>query len=87
MFSFQITHTLPNTHANHRSNPPQVAILALDINTAAMELILDMSVALRWVDPRLTYYNLKVDNVLNTLTLNNLLDIWSPEVRWMSVSI
>ncbi|XP_069982164.1 uncharacterized protein [Penaeus vannamei] len=60
----------------------QVAILALDINTAAMELILDMSVALRWVDPRLTYYNLKVDNVLNTLTLNNLLDIWSPEVAF-----
>ncbi|XP_042877696.1 glycine receptor subunit alpha-4-like [Penaeus japonicus] len=47
-----------------------------------MELILDMSVTLRWVDPRLTYYNLKVDNVLNTLTLNDLLDIWSPEVAF-----
>ncbi|KAG7169077.1 Glycine receptor subunit alpha-3-like 5 [Homarus americanus] len=58
----------------------QISVLALDINTVDMQLTLDMLVRLQWADPRLLYHNLKVDNVLNTLTLQDLLRLWSPQV-------
>ena len=49
-----------------------------DIQEVAQYLELKFKIGLEWKDARLVYYNIKPDEKMNALTLDEQLDIWTP---------
>ena len=58
----------------------QLKILAFEILTEKMEVILDLELALEWKDSRLMLNNLKNDSARNLLVLDIIQKIWTPQV-------
>ncbi|XP_037801847.1 gamma-aminobutyric acid receptor subunit rho-2-like [Penaeus monodon] len=59
-----------------------VSVLALEILTEKMEIVMDFEVTLQWLDRRLVLRDLKEDIVLNSLRLSVLKQLWIPEVSF-----
>ncbi|XP_069972986.1 uncharacterized protein [Penaeus vannamei] len=59
-----------------------VSVLALEILTEKMEIVMDFEVTLQWLDHRLVLKDLKEDVVLNSLRLSVLRQLWVPEVSF-----
>ncbi|KAK4320387.1 hypothetical protein Pmani_008738 [Petrolisthes manimaculis] len=56
-----------------------ITITNLRVDTAHMLLKVALNLTLAWIDPRLTYVNLKDDHSLNVLD-NNVSEVWRPSV-------
>jgi len=60
-----------------------VSILAFpDINTLKLNYLVDFVLSMRWVDPRLRYYNLKELYDLNKLPMGTMQRIWTPQLSF-----
>lgn len=57
-----------------------VSVLALEILTEKMEIVMDFEVTLQWLDRRLVFNDLNEDSVINALRLGHLKKLWIPEV-------
>ena len=51
-----------------------------DIQEVAQYLELKFKITLQWMDARLMYYNIKPDEEMNYLTLDEQLAIWTPTI-------
>ena len=51
-----------------------------DIQEVAQYLELKFKISLRWLDARIVFYNLKVNEDMNSLTLDEQLSIWTPTI-------
>ena len=51
-----------------------------DIQEVAQYLELKFSISLQWMDARVVYYNIKPDQKLNSLTLDEQLSLWTPTI-------
>ena len=49
-----------------------------DIQEVAQYLELKFKISLQWMDARIMFYNIKVDEKMNTLTLDEQLALWTP---------
>jgi len=59
----------------------KVAVLSLDdIQELGMTLNVQFRLTLSWLDPRLTFYNLKGDRRANALTAKEKEAIWTPRI-------
>ncbi|XP_047479834.1 glutamate-gated chloride channel subunit beta-like [Penaeus chinensis] len=59
-----------------------VSVLALEIITDKMEIVMDFEVTLLWLDRRLVFNDLNEDSVINALRLDHLKKLWIPEVSF-----
>lgn len=64
-----------------------VSVLALEIITDKMEIVMDFEVTLQWLDRRLVFTDLNEDSVINSLNLGHLKKLWIPEVRCFSLRL
>ena len=56
-----------------------VSVLAFPIiSTLEMSFLCDFILLMRWVDPRLKFYNLVDTYALNSLSVNKQLELWTP---------
>ena len=54
-----------------------------DIQEVAQYLEIKFMIKLQWMDARLLYYNIKPDENMNTLTLDEQMSLWTPTlVYW-----
>ena len=54
-----------------------------DIQEVAQYLELKFKISLQWMDARLMFYNIKQDDKMNALTLDEQLALWTPTlVYW-----
>ena len=51
-----------------------------DIQEVAQYLELKFKISLQWKDARVTFYNIKPDENLNSLTLEEQLALWTPTI-------
>ena len=51
-----------------------------DIQEVAQYMELKFRITLQWVDARVTYYNIKEDENMNSLTLDEQLSLWTPTI-------
>ena len=51
-----------------------------DIQEVAQYLELKLKVSLRWLDARLVFYNIKPDEKMNSLSLDEQLAVWTPTI-------
>ena len=49
-----------------------------DIQEVAQYMELKFKIMLQWVDARVMFYNLKTDEKMNSLSLEEQLSLWSP---------
>lgn len=61
-----------------------VRVESLGVDTLAMTLEVSYELSLTWVDNRLKYRNLKVNNTLNVLSANTMKLLWVPEVSFVN---
>ncbi|XP_042886326.1 gamma-aminobutyric acid receptor subunit epsilon-like, partial [Penaeus japonicus] len=59
-----------------------VSVLALEILTEKMEIVMDFELTMQWLDRRLVLRDLKEDIVLNSLSLAVLGKLWIPQVSF-----
>ena len=52
----------------------------VDIDEEDYSVEIQFSIALKWMENRATYLNLKKDKSLNALTLDEIQSLWLPEV-------
>ena len=53
-------------------------MVVLDIQEVAQYMELKFKIMLQWVDARVLFYNLKTDEKMNSLPLEEQLSLWSP---------
>jgi hypothetical protein len=51
-----------------------------DIQEVAQYLEVKFQISMRWKDARVTFYNIKPDESMNSLTLDEQLALWTPTV-------
>ena len=51
-----------------------------DIQEVAQYLELKFKISLQWMDARVSYYNIKQDENMNLLTLDEQLALWTPSI-------
>ena len=51
-----------------------------DIQEVAQYIEVKFRITLQWVDARVTYYNIKEDENMNSLTLDEQLSLWTPTI-------
>ena len=51
-----------------------------DIQEVAQFVKLKFRISLTWMDARVTYYNIKTDETLNSLSLDEQLELWTPTI-------
>ena len=51
-----------------------------DIQEVAQYLEVKFRISMRWKDPRVTFYNIKPHDSMNSLTLDEQLALWTPTV-------
>lgn len=51
-----------------------------DIQEVAQYLEVKFKISLQWVDARVTYYNIKPDEKMNSLSLDEQLSLWTPTI-------
>ncbi|XP_068215616.1 uncharacterized protein [Palaemon carinicauda] len=59
-----------------------VNILALEIVTDKMEIVMDFEISLSWLDWRLIFNNLKEDSIINSLQIELMKSLWVPQVSF-----
>ncbi|XP_069972834.1 uncharacterized protein [Penaeus vannamei] len=77
-------HIPPRSSQNDAAYPVSlhVSVLALEIITDKMEIVMDFEVTLQWLDRRLVFSDLNEDSVINALRLDHLNRLWIPEVSF-----
>ena len=51
-----------------------------DIQEVAQYLKLKFKISLQWMDARVSFYNIKVDETINSLSLDEQLILWTPTI-------
>ena len=51
-----------------------------DIQEVAQYLELKLKITMRWVDARVSYYNIKQQQDMNSLTMNEQQKLWTPTI-------
>ena len=51
-----------------------------DIQEVAQFIEVKLKISLQWMDARVLYYNIKPDEKMNSLTLDEQLDLWTPTI-------
>ena len=51
-----------------------------DIQEVAQYMKLKFKINLEWMDARVTFYNIKTDEKMNSLTLDEQLSVWTPTI-------
>ena len=51
-----------------------------DIQEVAQYLKLKFKISLQWMDARVSFYNIKTDETMNSLSLDEQLKLWTPTI-------
>ena len=51
-----------------------------DIQEVAQYLKLKFKISLQWMDARVSFYNIKADETMNSLSLDEQLTLWTPTI-------
>merc|ERR1712013_879532 len=51
-----------------------------DIQEVAQYLKLKFKISLQWMDARVSFYNIKTDETMNSLSLDEQLSLWTPTI-------
>ena len=58
-----------------------------DIQEVAQYMEVKFRITLQWVDARMTYYNIKTDDNMNSLTLDEQLALWTPTIVFWNTKV
>nr|XP_045583291.1 uncharacterized protein LOC123746084 [Procambarus clarkii] len=83
------SHLPPRAGGREDKSLPIVLTIDVDfLSVRTMDMVMDLSyeLALTWVDNRLRYQNLKVNNTLNILPDDTMHKLWSPQVSFVNTN-
>ncbi|XP_069170424.1 uncharacterized protein [Procambarus clarkii] len=83
------SHLPPRAGGREDKSLPIILTIDVDfLSVRTMDMVMDLSyvLALTWVDNRLKYQNLKVNNTLNILPDDTMHKLWSPQVSFVNTN-